>query len=157
MRFLFNFIFCLAVIIFCGASFLHTQIGSRFIGKFFRYSGIEKTEKTINSKRLSGEAMRLEASNLSAAVNARLEHLRDLPHLRQGANGGDRWGETDAGAVHQKDSSDVKERVADQQQRVEEQLEKMRDQLTTAQERVQAMRERAAAQKERMDAKVSRR
>ncbi len=167
MRDVFKFVFWSSIIIFSGASFLHTDVGTRFIGRFFRYSGLAKTEKKASSNRVGSQAVRVKASELSAAANEKLEALGDIPSQDTGIQSA-RMNKAAEEIFHNKLEAlrDKQERFRDRQkgvsverednQAIGDKIEAVRQKLEIAQEQAQAQRERAMAQKALMEEKAAR-
>ncbi|MBF0386537.1 MAG: hypothetical protein HQL20_01615 [Candidatus Omnitrophica bacterium] len=137
MRFIFDVIFWICIIVFCWAFFMHTPVGARSVGTFMRFSGVSKTENKVASERIRSEAVKARAADLSIAVNDKLEAARDR-QLAQPLSGG---------AVPGGRTSEPKDNQA-----LADKMEALRQKSIDNQERAQAQRERMMAQKERLDA-----
>ena len=130
MRFLFNTFFLIVAIIFCGAFFLHTQVGSGIIGSFSHRFGLDQTTKDVSESRSRGLMARDEVSKLNISIEDKLEAFqgrqKEVPHREEGFDP------------------------------LSARVDQMKDKLDAAKARADAQHERMMAQKALMDEKAAR-
>lgn len=180
MRFIFYFLLWVAIVIFSGASLMHTSVGSRFIRTLFYYTGVNKTETTLTVQRIHGESVRREASDLSSHADQALDVLMMRQGQRQDSD------ETplsniDQPTVRRNDAvtdaprmnkaaeeifKDNLERLRDKQQRLRDRqkgslieqkdVKTLSEKTDAVRQRLDSAEERATAQRERMMAQKER-